>query len=72
MLSAADKNYSIFSDDDFRSGCRTRNTVGVVEPDISHSQEYTHPNDQTTLLNIVLLDKKKSLNKMHMGAIKID
>lgn len=70
MLSAADKNYSIFSDDDFRSGCR--NTVGVVEPDISHSQEYTHPNDQTTLLNIFLLDKKKSLNKMHMGAIKID
>ena len=48
-------------------GCRT----SVTTTDNSPSQDYTHPNDQTTLLNIFLVDKK-TLNKMHMGAIKID
>ena len=40
---------SLDSDDDFRSGCETSVTITYNSP----SQDYTHPDDQTTLLHSI-------------------
>ena len=46
---SSDNDYSLDSDDDFRSGCRT----SVTTTDKCPSRDYAHPEDQTILSRIL-------------------